>query len=73
MVHDEVKDIYARTRKTAWEPLPRGGYTLCTIYDDDENELAIGVAECNPLDSFCYRIGRAIALGRAMKKLTSPK
>lgn len=59
-----------KVRKTKWEPSPCGGYTTCVIYDDEGREAAIGIAECSPLDSFCYRIGRAIALGRAMKRLT---
>lgn len=54
---------------TKWEPLPRGGYTICTVYDDAEIKLLIGIAECSPLDSFCYRIGREIAKGRLIKNL----
>jgi len=68
-VRDE-QNVCTKVRKTRWVPRERGGYTLCTIRDDDGSELAIGVAECSPLDPFCYRIGRAISLGRAMKRLT---
>jgi len=57
-----------KVRKTVWEPLPRGGYTVCTVYDD-EREIAVGIAECSPLDSFCYRIGREVAKGRVIKSL----
>jgi hypothetical protein len=46
--------------------------TLAYIYDltkPEEGMLTFGFAVCNPRDQYCKRIGRTIALGRALKKL----
>jgi hypothetical protein len=51
-----------------WTPMPRGGYTRCYVYDQDYL-MATGLAECSPRDSFCYKIGRDISRGRALKAL----
>lgn len=55
-----------------WLPSERGGYTFCYVYDDSDKGgelLTTGRADCSPLDAFCYRIGRRIARGRALKAL----
>jgi len=57
--------------ETAWTPSEHGGYTQCFVYDGERNLKATGIAECSPLDSFCYRIGRAISRGRALKSLSA--
>jgi hypothetical protein len=47
----------------------KGGSTIALIYDDvNDIEVARGVAECSPGDNFNRRLGREIALGRAIKK-----
>lgn len=46
----------------------KGGRTLASILDG-EKVVATGVAQCNAKDPFNYRIGRDIALGRAIKEL----
>jgi hypothetical protein len=51
------------------EPSPRGGYTVCDVYDSKGNCVSRGCAECSHKDSFCYKIGRDISRGRALKAL----
>lgn len=43
---------------------PKGGMTLATI-TLPTGETFAGTAHCNPIDSFCYRTGRELALDRA--------
>lgn len=47
---------------------PRGGATFCSVLDADDHVVARGSAFCNAKDNFNKRIGRDIALGRALKK-----
>lgn len=47
------------------EPRSKGGLTLCTITCGDQAITA--VAACSHSDNFCYKLGRDISLGRAMK------
>jgi len=54
--------------KSDWEPAIYGGLTICYVYRGDEM-VAIGEAQCSTKDQFCYRIGRMIARGRALKEL----
>ena len=68
-VCDQVPNGPVKVRKTRWQPLPRGGYTLCMVYDDNRELVATGVAECSPKDSFCYKVGREIAHGRMLQQL----
>ena len=49
-----------------FEPYPRGGLTIVSIFDPDGNEVCSGEALCSLSDNFVYRIGRQIARGRAM-------
>jgi hypothetical protein len=55
---------------SSWEPYPRGGLTLCKIFKDGQEEPVVEEkAECHIRDSFCYRLGRLISAGRALKEL----
>jgi hypothetical protein len=49
--------------------LPTGGATEALILDEENNPLAIGLADCSPRDAFNKKIGRDIAVGRAVKQL----
>lgn len=49
-------------------PSGKGGMSICRLVLDTGEEI-IGVAHCNQLDNFNYRLGRTIAHGRAMKEL----
>lgn len=54
------------------QPNERGGGTTVLIYDSEEYELvARGTSLCSLSDSFCYRTGRLIALGRALDNLVA--
>lgn len=53
---------------TSWEPAARGGKTVCVVLQNGE-PVCSAAAYCSLEDSFCYRIGRAISAGRALKKL----
>lgn len=55
--------------KSKWEPHTKGGLTVCSIWDGDSSLLGRGFAVCSKRDAFCYRIGREIARGRALKAL----
>lgn len=57
---------YSRTLKRFY-PESKGGETECHLVLRDGTEI-VGVAQCSLKDNFCYRIGREIALGRALKK-----
>jgi hypothetical protein len=46
----------------------RGGYTKVEIFKGEEM-VAEGEAWCNTIDNFNKRLGREIALGRALKAL----
>lgn len=65
------KKITARYYRHAspWEVGEHGGRTECDILDDEGKVLSSGVAVCSVDDSFCYKRGRDISFGRAMKNL----
>ena len=44
--------------------------TTCQIFDSFQSLVAVGTAKQNPLDSYNKIIGRKIALGRAINKIT---
>lgn len=57
---------------------PKGGTTVVEIVSpklDDDGEvvevvvIAVGKANCSPRDNYNRRLGRTIALGRALKSL----
>lgn len=45
--------------------------TAATIYGANGDIIATGFAMCNPSDQFNKRIGRDIARGRALKRLSN--
>ena len=47
---------------------PRGGLTEVVISRDGA-QIARGEARCSPRDNYCRRLGRTIALGRALEQL----
>jgi hypothetical protein len=49
-----------------YQPHSKGGKTIANVYDPDGNRIGTGVAYCNHRDNFNYKIGREIAVGRAM-------
>ena len=56
--------------ETEWMPACRGGKTVAHVVAEDGTEV-IGEALCSLKDNFVYQIGRDIALGRALKKLSA--
>jgi len=56
--------------QSEFEPAARGGETHCFVKDADSRVVATGVAHCSLKDTFCYRLGRNISKGRALKRLT---
>lgn len=50
--------------------LPTGGATEALIIDEENKPLAIGFASCSIKDPFNKKIGRDIAIGRAVKRLS---
>ena len=64
-------DIYAPAellRKIGMTISPRGGRTVAHLVKNGEIVVS-GVAKCGPRDNFNRRIGRDIAIGRALKEL----
>lgn len=59
--------------KPNFKASPRGGVVLCRIFKSDRAKvpIATGSAECSMSDNFNYKLGRAIALGRAKSELPS--
>lgn len=53
-------------KDAGYEPLPHGGHTSCTLTFPDGTEV-VGVAECSRRDPYNKKIGRDIAVGRALK------
>ena len=47
-------------------PLPRGGLTTCRQVTDDGAVVAEAQARCSKRDNYNKRLGRSIALGRAL-------
>ena len=50
-------------------PSPRGGSTEVEVYDEDGNLLGKGSSVCSPCENFSRKLGRQIALGRALKDM----
>lgn len=46
-----------------------GGSTICTVYDDETQQVSIGYSLCHECDTFNRKLGRTISHGRAMKRL----
>ncbi len=60
--------LYSRHMLNGEEILPTGGKTRCFLYLGAGINI-VGQATCSMSDNFCYKTGREIAYGRAMKKL----
>jgi len=66
-----MEDFYSK--KDKFKPkgtiiLAHGGRTISQI-QTPEGDVVNGEAQCVPEDVYCYRRGRAISVGRALKKL----
>lgn len=55
-------------KRMGWEVSSHGGYTYAMILKDGE-EVARGETWCSPFDPFNRKIGRDIALGRALTQV----
>ena len=59
---------YLSRAEAPWAiPLPFGGATYCILEDENQDILAFGYAVCSEQDNFNKKLGRTIALGRALK------
>ena len=58
-------------KKNKIQPLPRGGATFVDIFNKAGVPIAFGKAICSEKDGFNRRLGRSIALGRALKCLSN--
>lgn len=58
--------------RPGYEPDPRGGMTICFLFDEDF-PTAYGIAECSLKDQFQYKVGRKIALDRAIATFNGKK
>ena len=76
----ETSDMFQYSRGNGWQekasgvdghtwenikPYERGGMTQCNLIDEGGSVVGVGIAVCSWADNFNYRIGRAIAVGRA--------
>ena len=66
ITNDSGEVLFVFDKKAASvSKLPR--VTVASIYDDDVNVLAFGIAVCSPKDLFQKKIGREIAYKRALE------
>ncbi len=56
----------ATARESGFEIMPRGGKTICSILNAEGTILGMGIANCNKVDNFCKKVGRKVALDRAL-------
>ena len=59
-------NLYGDTYISHLKPLRR--YTIAIIYDDENRQIRMGVAVCQPTDNFSKKIGRDIAYQNALDK-----
>lgn len=73
-IYKVTKDVYVDANgnvvahganKSNFTPIPR--YTVCSVYNKEDNTLAFGVARCSHKDAFKRSIGREISLKRALE------
>ncbi|MCK5307406.1 MAG: hypothetical protein KAJ73_02240 [Zetaproteobacteria bacterium] len=72
-----VGKLFRYGRSNGWHqrtmflaPHPRGGLTVCQIFDaKSDTFMAAGTAKCSLSDNFCYKTGRLLAFGRALQSL----
>ena len=74
----KVRVIHTRLHKTvqkimgeALEISARGGSTIIEVTTPDKKRNVIGESVCSVEDNFNRKVGNAIALGRALRKLES--
>lgn len=69
--NEKVDRAVSRERgKVNIRPHHNGGATLCQLYDEETGELVSrGQSVCSLSDPFNYKLGRQIALGRALANL----
>lgn len=71
--HSLVRWYRKDHKESYFTPETKGGKTevIIQVFDEHGDPLAkfVGVALCSMKDNFCYRIGREIAFGRALKQL----
>lgn len=53
-------------------PMPSGGATEATIVDPEGNIVAADYALCSYRDNYNKKLGRNIAIGRALKNMSIP-
>lgn len=63
---DTLKNLDENGNHTVY---PRGGKTVCQIFDDEGQLLASAAANCSLNDNYNKRLGRMIAEGRAKAAL----
>lgn len=66
-VTGELKE-YRRSGPNArpFVPAQHGGMTVVLGDYNQDGDTPIGIAGCSTKDNFCYRLGRTIAIGRAL-------
>lgn len=62
-----IEGMYTRKDMLAHKPDPKGGMTKAYVRLNS-GEIVTGYARCSDLDNFSRKIGRNIAVGRAMKE-----
>lgn len=64
-----IREPYqSNLRKVAISEIPSRAHTAVALFDEFDNEVAIGVAACSWKDNFNRRLGVQIACGRALKQ-----
>ncbi len=66
--HTEPRSLH-EIRASGWDIFPLGGTTIAEVYQG-EDLIATGQAVCSNKDNYSKKIGRQIALGRALKELS---
>lgn len=65
-------DFYGtRYEHPAIPPQPRGGFTVATLISPDRTVLVQGTAHCSLNDNYSKKMGRNIAIGRALHALAN--
>ena len=62
-------DGFAAGVMKKYEVGERGGEVVCNLFDEHDTCIGFGESTCSMSDHFCYKRGREIALGRALKAL----
>lgn len=62
--------VFRRKDVPHLKPLPTGGQTVAELHLND-GRIITGIANCSKSDNFSRKIGRNIAIGRALAQLES--